>query len=81
MTDWQRSSTLHCRAEERRRGCRADRNLDRVKDESYLPKRLELQHHHDIARYIKEEDLLRQPLKYGKLEPLGGFDRSIVIGS
>lgn len=72
---------LQCRAEEGARGCRTNHNLDRVKDESYLSKRRELQHHQDIARYIKEEDLLRRPLKYVKLEPLGGFDRSIVIGS
>ena len=55
--------------------------MDRVKDESYLSERRGLQHHQDIAKSIKEEDLLRRPLKYVTLEALGGFDRSIVIGS
>lgn len=47
----------------------------RFKDEEAMTKRRELKHHQDVARYIKDEDLLRRPMRYMKLEPLTGFDR------
>jgi hypothetical protein len=46
-----------------------------LKDEEALAKRRELQHHQDVARYIKDENLLRCPMRYMKLEPFTGFDR------
>ena len=47
----------------------------RLKNEESLEKRRDLQHHRDVAQYVKAEDLLRKPLRYVKLEPKGGFDR------
>jgi hypothetical protein len=46
-----------------------------------LIKRRELEHHQNITRYIKDEDLLRRPMRYMKLEEVSGFSRGIVIGS
>jgi hypothetical protein len=48
---------------------------NRFQDEESLEKRRELQHHKDVARIVVEEDILRKPLRYVKLEPKGGFDR------
>lgn len=48
---------------------------NRFEDEESLEKRRELQHHKDVARIVVEEDILRKPLRYVKLEPKGGFDR------
>jgi hypothetical protein len=47
----------------------------RFENEECLEQRRELQHHRDIAQWTKDEDLLRAPLRYMKLEPHGGFDR------
>jgi hypothetical protein len=47
----------------------------RFENEECLEKRQELQHHRDVALLAKEEELLRAPVRYMKLEPLGGFDR------
>lgn len=35
--------------------------------------RRDLEHHQEIARLIKEEDLLREPLKYFVLNEEGGW--------
>ncbi|TKA64012.1 hypothetical protein B0A49_09568 [Cryomyces minteri] len=47
----------------------------RIKDETILAQRPNLGHHHEVAKIIKEEDLLREPLKYLRLEDYGGWDR------
>ncbi|KAK4976505.1 hypothetical protein LTR66_009942 [Elasticomyces elasticus] len=47
----------------------------RIKDETVFAQRPNLSHHREVARILKEEDLIREPLKYLKLENFGGWDR------
>jgi hypothetical protein len=48
---------------------------DSIDGEENLQKRSGLAHHQEIARIIKEEGVLRNPLKYEILEMVDGFDR------
>ncbi|EXJ55789.1 hypothetical protein A1O7_08719 [Cladophialophora yegresii CBS 114405] len=46
-----------------------------IDDPSRLPARAEMPHHQAIANAIREEDLLRAPLKYLVLEDMGFWKR------
>ncbi|OAL21164.1 hypothetical protein AYO20_11420 [Fonsecaea nubica] len=47
----------------------------RLDDMSKLQTRRDLPHHQEIARAIREEDLLRTPLKYTELGDMGFWKR------
>jgi hypothetical protein len=46
-----------------------------IDSEENLKKRSGLAHHQEIARIMKEEGVLRSPLKYEILERVDGFNR------
>ncbi|OQU94256.1 hypothetical protein CLAIMM_00636 [Cladophialophora immunda] len=47
----------------------------RLDDMSKIQTRRDMQHHQDIGKAIREEDLLRMPLKYSELEDMAFWKR------
>jgi hypothetical protein len=56
------------------RMCWADElSCDRIDSMDSLAKRRDLEHHQEIARLIKEHDLIEEPLRYFVLKEEGGW--------
>lgn len=47
--------------------------MSRIDDKEHLTGRRDLEHHQEIARLIKEENLMREPLRYFVLNEEGGW--------
>lgn len=47
----------------------------RIANEEELEKRMSLEHHRIVQKALKEEGLMRAPLKYQRLDEVGSFTR------